>query len=88
VGIGRGKDKEALAKKLGATGFVDAAAGDPAAALQKMGGAKAILSMVTDGAAMASMVGRLAINGTLLVVGAPWDQCRSIRFFFCWASGL
>ena len=70
VGIGRGKDKEALAKKLGATGYVDAAASDPAAALQKMGGAKVILSTVTDGAAMASMVGGLAINGTLLVVGA------------------
>src|SRR6202051_2326554 len=38
--IGRGKDKEALARKLGATHFIDAAAGDASAELQKFGGAR------------------------------------------------
>jgi D-arabinose 1-dehydrogenase-like Zn-dependent alcohol dehydrogenase len=70
VGIARGKDKEALAKKLGATGYIDAGAEDAAAALQTMGGAKVILTTVTESAAMASMVSGLGINGTLLVVGA------------------
>jgi alcohol dehydrogenase len=47
VAIGRGADKEALARKLGASHYVDNAVEDPAAALQKLGGAKVILATVT-----------------------------------------
>src|ERR1700693_4909203 len=39
VAIGRGGDKQVLAKKLGAHEYIDTSAGDPAAALQKLGGA-------------------------------------------------
>jgi len=46
--IGRGKDKEALARKLGANHYVDTAAGDPAAELQKAGGAHVILAMARE----------------------------------------
>src|SRR6185295_4879356 len=42
VAIGRGKDKEALARKLGAHHYIDSGAGDASAELQKLGGARVI----------------------------------------------
>jgi D-arabinose 1-dehydrogenase-like Zn-dependent alcohol dehydrogenase len=71
IGIARGQDKEPLARKLGAHHYIDSQAQDPAAELQKLGGAKVILATVTDGGAMAAVQGGLGLNGTLLVVGAP-----------------
>jgi D-arabinose 1-dehydrogenase-like Zn-dependent alcohol dehydrogenase len=68
--IGRGNDKEALAKKLGASHYIDNAAQDPAAELQKLGGAKVILATVTSADAMKSVIGGLAPTGTLMIVGA------------------
>jgi len=70
VGIARGADKEPLARKLGAHHYIDSQAQDPAAALQKLGGAKVILATVTNGDAMSAVQGGLAINGTLVVIGA------------------
>jgi D-arabinose 1-dehydrogenase-like Zn-dependent alcohol dehydrogenase len=70
VGIARGKDKEALAKKLGAWRYIDSQAQDPAAELARMGGAKVILATVTSGEAMSAVLGGLAVNGTLMVIGA------------------
>jgi D-arabinose 1-dehydrogenase-like Zn-dependent alcohol dehydrogenase len=70
VAIARGSDKEPLARKLGAHYYIDRQAQDPAAELQKLGGAKVILAMVTSGDAMSAVQGGLGINGTLVVVGA------------------
>lgn len=70
VAIARGRDKEQLAKQLGATHYIDSEAGDPAAALQKLGGAKVIIATVTNAEAMASVIGGLAPNGELMVIGA------------------
>jgi D-arabinose 1-dehydrogenase-like Zn-dependent alcohol dehydrogenase len=70
VGIARGKDKEPLARKLGASSYIDSQAEDPAAKLLEMGGAKVILATATSGEAMAAVQGGLAVNGTLLIVGA------------------
>ena len=70
VAIARGQDKVPLARQLGAYHYIDDAAEDPAAALQKLGGAKAILATVTSADAMSSVQGGLAVNGTLLVIGA------------------
>jgi D-arabinose 1-dehydrogenase-like Zn-dependent alcohol dehydrogenase len=70
VGIARGKDKEPLARKLGAHHYIDSQAQDPAAELQKLGGAKAILATVTVGDAMSAVQGGLGLNGTLMVIGA------------------
>jgi len=70
VGIARGQDKEALARKLGAHHYIDNQAQDPAAELQKFSGAKVILATVTSGDAMSAAQGGLALNGTLLVIGA------------------
>ena len=70
VAIARGKDKEALARQLGAQYYIDSQSQDASAELQKLGGAKAILATVTNGDAMSSVMGGLGVNGTLIVIGA------------------
>jgi alcohol dehydrogenase/propanol-preferring alcohol dehydrogenase len=70
IAVARGKDKEPLAKKLGASQYIDSQAQDPAAELMKWGGAKVILATVTNGDAMSAVVGGLGVNGTLMVIGA------------------
>jgi D-arabinose 1-dehydrogenase-like Zn-dependent alcohol dehydrogenase len=70
VAIARGKDKEPLARKLGAWRYIDSQAGDPAAELTKLGGAKVILATVTQGDAMSATVGGLGANGTFMILGA------------------
>ncbi len=70
VAVARGKDKEPLAHKLGAWSYIDSEAGDPAAELQKLGGAKAILATVTSGEAMSALHTGLSLNGTMLLIGA------------------
>jgi D-arabinose 1-dehydrogenase-like Zn-dependent alcohol dehydrogenase len=70
VAIARGEDKAPLARKLGASSYIDSKATDPAAELQKLGGAKVVLATVTAGDAMAATVGGLAPNGRFQVLGA------------------
>ncbi len=94
VGIARGKDKEPLARQLGASVYIDSQAQDPAAELLKLGGAKVILATATSGAAMSAVQGGVAVNGTLLIVGAAESMqvsliplfmgCRSVKG---WYSG-
>jgi propanol-preferring alcohol dehydrogenase len=80
VAIGRGREKEKLAKDLGAHLYVDAAAEDVAAVLQRMGGARAVLATGTSGSAMGSLVSGLAARGKLIVVGVPQDQIQLNAF--------
>src|SRR5215475_3065912 len=70
VAIARGKDKQAFAKKLGAHHYIDSQASDPAAELNKLGGAKVVIATVTNADAMAATLGGLAPNGVLMVIGA------------------
>jgi D-arabinose 1-dehydrogenase-like Zn-dependent alcohol dehydrogenase len=70
VGIARGKDKEKFAHDLGADVYIDSTSQDPAAELQKIGGAKAILATATSGDAMSAVEGGLATGGTMLLIGA------------------
>jgi D-arabinose 1-dehydrogenase-like Zn-dependent alcohol dehydrogenase len=94
VGIARGKDKEQFARQLGASLYIDSQVQDPAAELLKWGGAKAILATATSGEAMSAVQGGLAVNGTLLVIGAASSMqvspllllagCRSVKG---WYSG-
>jgi D-arabinose 1-dehydrogenase-like Zn-dependent alcohol dehydrogenase len=76
IAIARGASKEPLARKLGAHEYVDSAATDPAAALAKLGGAKVVLATVTDAKAMTAVLGGLAINGKLVVLGAPHEPLQ------------
>jgi D-arabinose 1-dehydrogenase-like Zn-dependent alcohol dehydrogenase len=94
IAIARGTDKEPLARELGASLYIDSRAQDPAAELQKLGGARVILATVTSGEAMSAVQGGLSIHGTLLVVGAAHSievspivlitGCRSVQG---WYSG-
>jgi len=80
VAIARGADKEPLAKKLGAHHYIDSQAVEAAPALQKLGGARAIIATVTDGAAMSSVHMGLGLNGTLMVIGAAQSMTVSPLF--------
>lgn len=70
IAIARGQDKAALAAELGASEYIDSQAHDPAAELTRLGGAKVILATVTNAEAMQSVLGGLAVNGTMMIIGA------------------
>ena len=80
VAIGRGGDKEKLAKDLGAHFYIDTAVDDAVAVLQRMGGARAILATAPSGDAMGPLVSGLAVRGKLIVVGVPADQIQLNAF--------
>ena len=77
VAIARGIDKEPLARKLGASHYIDSQAQDAAAELTKMGGARVILATVTSGKAMSAILGGLGVNGMLIAVGATADPLEA-----------
>ena len=73
VAIARGADKEPLARKLGAHHYLDNAEQDVAGELNKLGGARVILSTLTSAKAMSAAVGGLGVNGKLIVIGVSPD---------------
>ena len=73
VAIARGKDKEPLARELGAHHYIDSEAQDPAKALVALGGAKVVLATVTNAKAMTAALGGLAIDGTFVILGAAHE---------------
>jgi D-arabinose 1-dehydrogenase-like Zn-dependent alcohol dehydrogenase len=95
VAIARGRDKEALARELGASDYIDSQARDPAAELVKLGGARVIVATVTSGKAMSAVIGGLGVNGKLIVIGAaaePLEVSASLliggrRSIMGWPSG-
>jgi len=76
VAIARGKDKEALARKLGAHYYIDSQAQDPAQELARLGGARIILATATSGPAMNAVLGGLGVDGKLIVVGAAHEPLQ------------
>jgi len=72
IAIARGTDKEPLARQLGARRYIDSTAGDPAAELQQLGGAKIIIATATSAQAMAATIGGLSVDGRLVVLGADF----------------
>jgi D-arabinose 1-dehydrogenase-like Zn-dependent alcohol dehydrogenase len=74
VAIGRGKDKQPLAQKLGAHEYIDTTAGAPAEALQKLGGASVILATAPDSKSISALIDGLAGNGKLMIVGASTES--------------
>jgi D-arabinose 1-dehydrogenase-like Zn-dependent alcohol dehydrogenase len=73
VALNRGTDKQALAAKLGAHHYIDTSASSPAEALQRLGGARVVLATAPDAKSISSLVGGLAPDGKLLVVGAAME---------------
>ena len=76
VGISRGADKAAFASELGAHEYIDAGATDAAQRLAAMGGAQVILCTAPDAPSISSLVPGLGIDGTLVVVGAPFEPLQ------------
>jgi D-arabinose 1-dehydrogenase-like Zn-dependent alcohol dehydrogenase len=95
VAIGRGGDKEPLARKLGAHHYIDSGADDPAQVLQKIGGARVILATAPDSKSISALVDGLAPGGQLVIVGAapeplsvsPLQLIMARRSILGWPSG-
>ena len=71
--IGRGSENATLAKKLGATIYIDSESTNAAAELQRLGGAKAIVATAPSSKAMSALIDGLGPNGRLMVIGATSD---------------
>jgi D-arabinose 1-dehydrogenase-like Zn-dependent alcohol dehydrogenase len=82
IAIGRGKDKEELVRKLGARQYIDSKSQNPVEELVKLGGAKIILGTVPSGKAMGKVLGGLAINGKLIMIGVSDEPLEVSPFFF------
>jgi D-arabinose 1-dehydrogenase-like Zn-dependent alcohol dehydrogenase len=93
--IGRGSENAVLAKKLGASVYIDSKATNAAEALQKLGGAQVILATAPSSKAMSELIDGLGPNGKLMVVGAGSDPIEVMpiqiilasRAIQGWASG-
>ena len=93
--IGRGSENAALAKKLGASVYIDSKATNAAEALQKLGGAQVILATAPSSKAMSELIDGLGPNGKLMVIGAAFDSIEvtpiqlisGSRTIQGWASG-
>jgi D-arabinose 1-dehydrogenase-like Zn-dependent alcohol dehydrogenase len=82
IAIARGKDKEDLVRKLGARHYIDSKSQNPVEELVKLGGAKIILGTVPSGKAMSEVLGGLAINGKLIMIGASNEPLEVSPNFF------
>jgi D-arabinose 1-dehydrogenase-like Zn-dependent alcohol dehydrogenase len=71
--IGRGSENAPLAKKLGASVYIDSKAANAAGELQKLGGAQVILATAPSSKAMSELIDGLGPNGKLIVVGVTFD---------------
>jgi D-arabinose 1-dehydrogenase-like Zn-dependent alcohol dehydrogenase len=80
VALSRGKDKEELARTLGAHEYVDTAAVTAGEGLQRLGGADVVLCAAPNAAAMADALRGLKPRGTLLVVAAPAEPMPTSIF--------
>lgn len=78
IGIARGREKEAPARKLGAQHYIDSVAQNVAAELTRLGGAQVVLATVTSAKAMSATIGGLAVNGKLVVVGAAPEAIEAM----------
>ena len=93
--VGRGPEDAALAKKLGASVYIDNQATNAAEALQKLGGAQVILATAPSSKSMSELFDGLGPNGKLIVVGAAFDPIEvtpaqlinGSRSIQGWASG-
>jgi D-arabinose 1-dehydrogenase-like Zn-dependent alcohol dehydrogenase len=93
--IGRGSENAALAKKLGASLYIDSQSTNAVEALQKLGGAQVILATAPSSKAMSELFDGLGPNGKLFVIGASFDPLQvtplqlinGSRAIQGWASG-
>jgi D-arabinose 1-dehydrogenase-like Zn-dependent alcohol dehydrogenase len=72
--VGRGPENAALAKKLGAHAYIDSKGTNAAEELQKLGGAKVVLTTAPNAKAMSEVFNGLGPNGKLVIIGAVFDS--------------
>ena len=82
IAIARGKDEEELVKKLGARQYIDNRSQNAVEELNKLGGAKVILATVPSGKAMSEILGGLAVNGKLVIIGASDEPIQVPSYLF------
>jgi D-arabinose 1-dehydrogenase-like Zn-dependent alcohol dehydrogenase len=93
--IGRGSETAPLAKKLGASAYIDSKSTNAAEALQELGGAQVILALAPSSKAMSELFDGLAPNGKIVVIGVdseplqvtPVQLITGSRTIQGWASG-
>jgi D-arabinose 1-dehydrogenase-like Zn-dependent alcohol dehydrogenase len=93
--IGRGAENAALAKKLGASVYIDSKSTNAAEELQKLGGAQVVLATAPNSKAMSELIDGLGPNGKLMVIGETFDPVEvtpiqlisGSRTIQGWASG-
>lgn len=73
VAIARGRDKENLARSLGAHVYIDSGSENVADALNALGGARVVLSTVPSAKAISPVIDGIGVGGKLVVVGASSD---------------
>jgi D-arabinose 1-dehydrogenase-like Zn-dependent alcohol dehydrogenase len=76
IAISHGKDKEELARQLGAHEYVDTNAGSAAQGLNRLGGADVVLATAPYADAIADTAGGLKPRGKLLIVAAPFEPLK------------
>jgi D-arabinose 1-dehydrogenase-like Zn-dependent alcohol dehydrogenase len=80
VALSRGKDKEELARQLGAHEYIDTGATTAADGLAKLGGADVVLCTAPNAAIMGDALNGLKSRGVLLIVGAPSEPLSTSVF--------
>ena len=80
VALSRGTDKRDLAYILGAHVYIDTEATNPAAELQKLGGARVILATAPNGKTISDVVNGFGFEGELIIVAYRGDPIRA----FAW----
>jgi len=80
VAISSGADKEALARELGASEYIDTQKTGAAEALQKLGGAHLVLATAPHAPAISSTIDGLKQRGKLLIVAAPFEPIQVSAF--------
>ncbi len=93
--IGRGSENATLAKKLGASVYIDSKSTNAAEELQKLGGAQVIVGLAPSSKAISELIDGLAPNGKLMVIGVdsepiqvtPLQLIGENRTIQGWAAG-
>lgn len=76
VVLSRGKEKEALAYKLGAYLYIDTTTLDAAKELKKLGGARAIICTAPNGSEIGKLIGGLGKDGQIIIIAAATDMMQ------------
>lgn len=71
IAIARGKDKQLLSQKFGASHYIDSESQKVSEELKKLGKAKIILATVTNSDAINATINGLSVNSKLIILGAP-----------------